>query len=104
MECHESLMQRRRKRTRGSSTKKTNSAKLDKSLPSLPPPDGAEPLAGEIHPDTYAEPTTEVASRRAPGARTPQLDSGNTEESPSRQSGNQGRFELFVRNAGLLTC
>lgn len=39
MDCHESLMARRRKRKAGGGSKKTSgpNAKLDKSLPSLPP-------------------------------------------------------------------
>lgn len=92
MECHESLMQRRRKRNRGApAAKKPTSvnAKLDKSLPSLPPTDETDRLGDEIAPEAYVEPTTETASRRPAGSR-PQ-----PEESPARQSVNQGPDPLL---------
>ncbi|KAL3494466.1 hypothetical protein BJX62DRAFT_40469 [Aspergillus germanicus] len=69
MDCHESLMQRRRKKNRGISSKKHSSpgVKLDKSLPSLPPEEAEAMLhaADDISIDGYADGTTELASRRA---------------------------------------
>lgn len=91
MECHESLMQRRRKRNRGATTnskKNSTNAKLDKSLPSLPPPDDSDKLPDEIVPEAYVEPTTETAARRPAGPRPQPLPD---EDCPPRQSVNQGR-------------
>ncbi|KAL5361782.1 hypothetical protein BJX96DRAFT_152798 [Aspergillus floccosus] len=78
MDCHESLMQRRRKRNRGVAAKKqtTSNIKLDKSLPSLPPEE-ADLLArptDDPAADAYADVTTEVASRGA----APALDAGRS--------------------------
>ncbi|KAK1140757.1 Rho-type gtpase-activating protein [Aspergillus melleus] len=78
MDCHESLMQRRRKRNRAvpPAKKQAPNVKLDKSLPSLPPEE-AESLsrsAEDPAADAYAGATTEVASRGA----GPALDAGRT--------------------------
>ncbi|KAL2865338.1 putative Rho GTPase activator Rga [Aspergillus lucknowensis] len=79
MDCHESLMQRRRKKNRGVSSKKhsTPGMKLDKSLPSLPPEDAEAMLhaADDLSVDGYADGTTVSASRRT----APALDAGRTE-------------------------
>jgi hypothetical protein len=79
MDCHESLMQRRRKKNRGISSKKHSSpgVKLDKSLPSLPPEEAEAMLhaADDISIDGYADGTTELASRRA----APALDAERAE-------------------------
>lgn len=78
-------MQRRRKRNRGGATqtKKTNSTnvKLDKSLPSLPPPDDSDKLqSDEIIPEADFEPPAEVASRKPAGPRPqPGSEVANTE-------------------------
>ncbi|CAL5870994.1 uncharacterized protein PFLUO_LOCUS5236 [Penicillium psychrofluorescens] len=79
MDCHESLMQRRRKRTRGAASKKSSSqAKLDKSLPSLPPH-----LMAEAQNDAFVDsPSDGLRSRDTPGAS----DAGRSETSPSRQA------------------
>ncbi|PKY08822.1 chimaerin [Aspergillus campestris IBT 28561] len=80
MDCHESLMQRRRKRNRGATTSKkppSSNVKLDKSLPSLPPQEAASlsrRVAEDLAADSYADATTEVASRGA----APALDAGKT--------------------------
>lgn len=86
MECHESLMQRRRKRNRATPSRKPTSmnAKLDKSLPSLPPPDDSDRLQNEVAPEAYVEPTTETGPHRPAGPR-PQ-----PENSTPRQSADQG--------------
>ncbi|KAL4780870.1 Chimaerin and related Rho GTPase activating protein [Aspergillus varians] len=76
MDCHESLMQRRRKKNRGITSRKhaSSSVKLDKSLPSLPPVE-AESLsqaADDLLVDGYSDSTIEVGTRRA----MPALDAG----------------------------
>lgn len=90
MDCHESLMQRRRKRNRAvpPSKKQAPNVKLDKSLPSLPPEE-AESLArsnDDPMADAYAGATTEVASRGA----GPALDAGRKQSSSSPHD-NQGK-------------
>lgn len=75
MDCHESLMQRRRKRNRAAApTKKpAPGVKLDKSLPSLPPEEADHARHTEdLIPDAYAELVTEGSSRGA----VPALDAG----------------------------
>ncbi|KAL4880856.1 hypothetical protein BJY04DRAFT_218695 [Aspergillus karnatakaensis] len=76
MDCHESLMQRRRKKNRGLGSKKHSSpgVKLDKSLPSLPPEEAEAMLqaADDLSVDGYADSTVEVGSRRG----APALDAG----------------------------
>lgn len=73
-------MQRRRKRNRGATASKKpppSSVKLDKSLPSLPPQEAASlsrGVAEDLAADSYADATTEVASRGA----APALDAGKT--------------------------
>lgn len=84
MDCHESLMQRRRKRNRAvppSSKKQAPNVKLDKSLPSLPPEEAESLSRSTDDPaaDAYAGATTEVASRGA----GPALDAGRTQPSSS---------------------
>ncbi|KAI9923789.1 hypothetical protein ASPWEDRAFT_501109 [Aspergillus wentii DTO 134E9] len=89
MDCHESLMQRRRKRNRGvaPSRKHPPGVKLDKSLPSLPPedPESLSRPADDPAADSYADATTEVASRGA----APALDAGRVDRSAHRQSTHQ---------------
>ncbi|KAL3480278.1 Chimaerin and related Rho GTPase activating protein [Aspergillus californicus] len=79
MDCHESLMQRRRKKSRGLSSKKHASpgVKLDKSLPSLPPEEAEAMLQArdDISIDDYADVTVEMGSRGA----APALDAGRTD-------------------------
>lgn len=87
MDCHESLMQRRRKRNRvaAAANKKQPGVKLDKSLPSLPPEEETHSRpADDPAADAYADATTEVASRGA----APALDSAKFDDSTPRQSPN----------------
>ncbi|KAL4915086.1 Chimaerin and related Rho GTPase activating protein [Aspergillus aurantiobrunneus] len=69
MDCHESLMQRRRKKNRNITSKKHSSpsVKLDKSLPSLPPEEAESMLqtADDVDVDGYGDTTIEVGSRKA---------------------------------------
>lgn len=92
MDCHESLMQRRRKRNRAAApTKKpAPGVKLDKSLPSLPPEEADHArLADDLLPDTYAEPVTEGSSRGA----APALDAGRLPgSSGTRAAADQGNI------------
>lgn len=92
-------MQRRRKKNRGvSQSKKTNStnAKLDKSLPSLPPPDESGTASDEAVPEAYVEPATEMASRKPAGPRPqPGSDLSNTDGPSSRLSAGQGEDVLL---------
>ncbi|KKK12695.1 hypothetical protein AOCH_000364 [Aspergillus ochraceoroseus] len=77
MDCHESLMQRRRKKNRGIASKKNASPgmKLDKSLPSLPP-DEAEMMQAADDPSIdFADVATDLVSRRA----APALDVGRSQ-------------------------
>ncbi|KAE8394893.1 hypothetical protein BDV23DRAFT_126874 [Aspergillus alliaceus] len=81
MDCHESLMQRRRKRNRAAAPTKKSApgVKLDKSLPSLPPEEAghAAGLADDLVADAYAEPVTDGTSRGA----APVLDAGRMQDS-----------------------
>lgn len=89
MDCHESLMQRRRKRNRvaAAANKKQPGVKLDKSLPSLPPEEETHSRpADDPAADAYADATTEVASHGA----APALDSAKFDDSTPRQSPNDG--------------
>ncbi|PIG79300.1 Rho GTPase activator Rga [Aspergillus arachidicola] len=93
MDCHESLMQRRRKRNRAAApTKKpAPGVKLDKSLPSLPPEEANHArLADDLLPDTYAEPVTEGSSRGA----APALDAGRLPSSGTRAAADQDNLIL----------
>lgn len=90
MDCHESLMQRRRKRNRGVAAKKQTqpNMKLDKSLPSLPPEEAEQLARATDDPaaDAYADVTTEVASRGA----APALDAGRALGGSGRVPDDQG--------------
>ncbi|KAL4986214.1 hypothetical protein BDW68DRAFT_163740 [Aspergillus falconensis] len=76
MDCHESLMQRRRKKNRGVTSKKHSSPgiKLDKSLPSLPPEEveSHAQAADDLSVDGYVDSSMEMGSRTA----APALDAG----------------------------
>ncbi|THC87530.1 hypothetical protein EYZ11_013025 [Aspergillus tanneri] len=94
MDCHESLMQRRRKRNRAAppTKKQAPNVKLDKSLPSLPPEE-AESLSHSTDDplvDAYAGATTEVASRRAGSAP----DAGRTRPLSTIRDNNQENLIL----------
>ncbi|KAL2002176.1 hypothetical protein VTN02DRAFT_500 [Thermoascus thermophilus] len=82
MDCHDALMQRRRKRRAAPQAKKPAPAgiKLDKSLPSLPP---------EEPEDRAPESSAEVPTHN----RAVQ-DSGRVEDSSARQPANQDNFIL----------
>ncbi|CBF88312.1 hypothetical protein AN1025.2 [Aspergillus nidulans FGSC A4] len=78
MDCHESLMQRRRKKNRAATSKKHTGpgVKLDKSLPSLPPEE-VEPhpqAADDLSVDGYVDSSMEAGSRTA----APALDAGTS--------------------------
>ncbi|KAL2824896.1 hypothetical protein BDW59DRAFT_80385 [Aspergillus cavernicola] len=94
MDCHESLMQRRRKKSRGLSSKKHSSPgiKLDKSLPSLPPEEAEAMLqaSDDFSIDEYAELGTELGTRRA----APALDAGRGEVTYSAAADNQDNLIL----------
>ncbi|KAI9374984.1 hypothetical protein BJX61DRAFT_217629 [Aspergillus egyptiacus] len=79
MDCHESLMQRRRKKNRGLTSKKPTgpSVKLDKSLPSLPPEEGDAMMQArdDLSIDGYGESMNDLGSRGAATA----LNMGRTE-------------------------
>ncbi|KAL9114472.1 MAG: hypothetical protein Q9227_001553 [Pyrenula ochraceoflavens] len=97
MDCHESLMARRRKKTARNNAqrqKAQNQVHLDKSLPSLPPTAAPEPpFSPELDipsPDPYADQVTEIPPRKRPTERR-QGSSGRImqEDSPST---NQHQF------------
>lgn len=90
MECHESLMARRRKKTARNAHrhKAQNMAKLDKSLPSLPPTAVPEmsfsPEVETPSPDSYPPPSVEVPSRKRPSdPRHQGSGSSRKEDSPA---------------------
>ncbi|KAL4809375.1 hypothetical protein BDV18DRAFT_79653 [Aspergillus unguis] len=79
MDCHESLMQRRRKKNRGATSSKKHASpgvKLDKSLPSLPPEEAETMMqaADDLVVDDYGDSTIETGSRTA----VPALDAGRS--------------------------
>jgi hypothetical protein len=89
MECHEGLMARRRKKTKGSSTRhkqaSNNNMLLDKSLPSLPPnaglPQSAFSPDRETPPsETYSDTPTELP------ASQPQKKSSKSRNPPRDRS------------------
>lgn len=82
MDCHESLMQRRRKKKANAASKRPGGpgVKLDKSLPSLPPSLEETQSLEETPSEAYVEAATED-SRTRPDA-TGEL----SETSPSRQA------------------
>ncbi|KAL4888767.1 hypothetical protein BDV59DRAFT_188070 [Aspergillus ambiguus] len=95
MDCHESLMQRRRKRNRGVAAARKqvpSNVKLDKSLPSLPPEEAEQLSRPTDDPtaDAYADVTTEVASRGA----APALDAGRSLAGAGRTADNQENLIL----------
>ncbi|KAJ5091801.1 hypothetical protein NUU61_006671 [Penicillium alfredii] len=87
MDCHESLMQRRRKKHRGAPSKRSGppGVKLDKSLPSLPPNFEQPRSADQTPSESYAETTTDTARSRFADMHGVG-DMGRSESSPSRQA------------------
>lgn len=88
MDCHESLMARRRKRKAGGSSGKRPAGpnvKLDKSLPSLPPHLVEEAQLMEEEPSEYT-------GTPDPGrtAETPDLSDERPESSPTNQLADTG--------------
>ncbi|RAL11118.1 putative Rho GTPase activator Rga [Aspergillus homomorphus CBS 101889] len=80
MDCHESLMQRRRKRKAAPTRKQgTPGVKLDKSLPSLPPEEMELVSHALDDQDAYAMPGGETSARTASA-----LDAGRGHGSTSR--------------------
>lgn len=65
MDCHESLMQRRRKKKASAAGKRPGGpgVKLDKSLPSLPPSMEETRSIDEAASEIYAEPTEPLYGR-----------------------------------------
>lgn len=100
MDCHESLMQRRRKKSRtatGNKKSTTGGIQLDKSLPSLPPNhDTSEtsPRAGLESPGhVYSDFQANVSSRR-PVQSPNKSDKSAQECSPLRQPANEENLLL----------
>ncbi|KAJ5152095.1 hypothetical protein N7492_010390 [Penicillium capsulatum] len=90
MDCHESLMQRRRKKKANASSRRAPppGAKLDKSLPSLPPSmEEAQSMEGETPNEAYAEPATEISRAKLDGAG----EAHRPESSHSRQAPGTGK-------------
>jgi hypothetical protein len=89
MDCHESLMQRRRKRNRAAApTKKPGpGVKLDKSLPSLPPEISDQPT-DDAAADAYVEPMVTDGASRVAAATT--LDRGRMQGSSGARTADQG--------------
>lgn len=93
MDCHDALMQRRRKkRAAASQTKRPAPAgvKLDKSLPELPPNAEKELEAERRAREPHLEPSPEIPSRSRQADYRAAQDSGRIEGSPARQPANQG--------------
>lgn len=83
MDCHESLMQRRRKKKASSSRRAHPGAKLDKSLPSLPPSmEEARAMEEELPSEAFAETATDLSRSKLDGS----ADARRSESSPSRQT------------------
>ncbi|PYH81465.1 RhoGAP-domain-containing protein [Aspergillus uvarum CBS 121591] len=80
MDCHESLMQRRRKRKAAPSRKQgPPGVKLDKSLPSLPPEEMEPVSRASDDQEAYSMPSGDTAARAAPA-----LDAGRGPSSTPR--------------------
>lgn len=92
MDCHESLMQRRRKKKANAAAKRGPGVKLDKSLPSLPP--SMEETRSIDEPEPYVE--TADTSRTRPDA-----SADRSESSASRQAAAAGEANRPVEVKGL---
>lgn len=88
MDCHESLMQRRRKKKASAAGKRPGGpgVKLDKSLPSLPPSMAETRSIDEAASETYAE-----AQEPSHGRSDGHGDHSRTESSPTRQPAATGK-------------
>ncbi|KAB8078142.1 hypothetical protein BDV29DRAFT_20951 [Aspergillus leporis] len=95
MDCHESLMQRRRKRNRAAApTKKPGpGVKLDKSLPSLPPEISDQPT-DDAAADAYVEPMVTDGASRVAAATT--LDRGRMQGSSGARTADQVLDNLIL--------
>lgn len=87
MDCHESLMQRRRKKKANAAAKRGPGVKLDKSLPSLPP--SMEETRSLDEPEPYIE-TADTSRTRSDGP------GDRSENSPSRQAAAAGKADRSV--------
>ena len=88
MDCHESLMQRRRKKKASAAGKRPGGpgVKLDKSLPSLPPSMEETRSIDEAASETHVEPT-ESSHGRTDGRG----DNARIESSPTGQPAATGK-------------
>jgi hypothetical protein len=117
MDCHESLMARRRKKTARNAAQRQKPSgagvKLDKSLPSLPPsalaavnaPKSAFSPDVETPPsDTYSDTPTEIPSRyRSLETRSELSKKSRRDGSPASQTQAKGLFiNSFELEAGAL--
>lgn len=91
MDCHESLMQRRRKKKTTPQTKRNPPGiKLDKSLPAIPPSDDQkDALKSATRDEAYANTSTETSDR---GRQTDYPDRSVSEGSQGRQATDQGQM------------
>ncbi|KKZ65298.1 hypothetical protein EMCG_08814 [[Emmonsia] crescens] len=98
MDCHESLMARRRKRTARGQRQKVPNVQLDKSLPSLPPTMGSNNGLVELDTpstDPYSDAPIELPSSRPRSeARRSYLGNDINVESPEPQPVNQDNLIL----------
>lgn len=103
MDCHESLMQRRRKKTRSATvSKKSASAgvKLDKSLPSLPP--GLEAPNGPVRTDEPAVSGNNVyPGARPDAAPRASLDSQSATDRAAKQLSSSSSSQQPPANQGM---
>lgn len=84
MDCHDALMARRRKKTKGQRSKNGhNNAMLDKSLPSLPPSAVSQ---SSFSPDqeTFSDGYSELTPIELPGSTPTQSRSGKKQPVPIR--------------------
>ncbi|OAX78808.1 hypothetical protein ACJ72_06880, partial [Emergomyces africanus] len=95
MDCHESLMARRRKRTARGQRQKVPNVQLDKSLPSLPPSMASNTALAELDTpstDPYSDAPVELPSRPRSELRRSYV--GNDSQSPEPQPVNQDNLIL----------
>lgn len=102
MDCHESLMARRRKRSARNANQRqkvpSSSIQLDKSLPSLPatvmPQDAASPDVDTPMSEPYSDSTYEVHPRSKTDPRKPSKNEPS-DGSPVPQAATPGRYNLL---------
>ncbi|PGH11106.1 hypothetical protein AJ79_05051 [Helicocarpus griseus UAMH5409] len=97
MDCHESLMARRRKRSARGQRQKVPNVQLDKSLPSLPPTidsNNGAPDLGTPSSDPYSDTPTELPSRAMSEERRSSSKNNKNVGSPEPQPVNQDNLIL----------